>query len=102
MRDPTITECLTGWNRWSVQVYCLKSLVLIVQRSKSEDVQRWWAAIIVVAMVVTSVIQSLSVHISFTVSQRIGMRARSTIAMTVFDKVVFDAPYLVSVCKLEF
>jgi hypothetical protein len=72
----------------------LKSLVLIVQRSKSEDVQRWWAALIVLAMVVTSVIQSLSVHISFTVSQRIGMRARSTIAMTVFDKVVFDAPLL--------
>lgn len=72
----------------------MKSLVLIVQRSKSEDVQRWWAAIIVVALLVTSVIQSLSVHINFTVSQRIGMRARSTIAMTVFDKVVFDGPLL--------
>lgn len=46
------------------------------------------------AMVVTSVIQSFSVHINFTVSQRIGMRARSTIAMTVFDKVVFDDPLL--------
>lgn len=87
-----------------MQVYVLRALVQVVQKSGTERLQWWWATILVVAMLVTSETQSISQHLCFTFGQRFGMRARATIAMAVFKKVLdiyFSQTHMCLFCDLS-
>jgi hypothetical protein len=69
-----------------LQVYILRALVEIAQNK--DHLHWWWAAILVVGMVATCMTQSISQHHCFTFGQRTGMKARATVAMAVFNKVL--------------
>lgn len=69
-----------------VQVYILRALVRIAQDTGS--LHWWWATLLVAGMLVTSSTQSITQHHCFTIGQRTGMKARASIAMAVFNKVI--------------
>lgn len=75
-----------------VQVYILRALVQIAQ--STDHLRWWWAAILVVGMFVTCLTQSMTQHHCFTIGQRTGMKARATVAMVVFNKVLASLPHL--------
>lgn len=81
-----------------MQVYILKALVKIAQGT--ERLQWWWAALLVVGMFLTSTTQSITQHQCFTIGQRTGMKARATVAMAVFNKVL-ELIHLIFLCYLE-
>jgi phosphatidylserine decarboxylase len=69
------------------QVYVLRALVQVAQNSDTEHLHWWWAMILVGAMMITSVTQSVAQHHCLKIGQRVGMKLRATVAMAVFDKV---------------
>ncbi|GAQ87187.1 ATP-binding cassette transporter subfamily C [Klebsormidium nitens] len=70
-----------------MQVYVLKGLVNLVSK-KHQDINLGWGIFLVIAMFLTSVVQSLTQHHCFTGSQRVGMKIRSAVSMAVFDKLL--------------
>ncbi|CAI5465305.1 unnamed protein product [Closterium sp. Yama58-4] len=66
------------------QVYVLKQLVAAA--AAPEPPAAWRAALLVVGMAVTSVLQSVCMHHCFTRSQKAGMRVRACVCTVVYHK----------------
>ncbi|MCO5606132.1 hypothetical protein L7F22_060319 [Adiantum nelumboides] len=69
-----------------LQVYILKALVKIVE--DEHDLKWWWGSLLVLGMFSMSMLMSISLHMCFTLSQKVGMKLRSTISMAVFNKLL--------------
>ncbi|MCO5581606.1 hypothetical protein L7F22_035494 [Adiantum nelumboides] len=69
-----------------LQVYILKALVELVE--DEHELKWWWGSLLVLGMFSMSVLMSISQHMCFTLSQKVGMKLRSTISMAVFNKLL--------------
>ncbi|MCO5605565.1 hypothetical protein L7F22_059748 [Adiantum nelumboides] len=69
-----------------LQVYILKALVKVVE--DEHDLNWWWGSLLVLGMFSMSLLVSISQHMCFTLSQKVGMKLRSTISMAVFNKLL--------------
>lgn len=68
------------------QVYVLRALVEIAE--KSDEYLSWWRGFFLVfGMLITSNVQSIMQHYTFTAGQKSGMKIKSAMSMAVFNKV---------------
>ncbi|KAI5066080.1 hypothetical protein GOP47_0018704 [Adiantum capillus-veneris] len=69
-----------------LQVYILKALVKVVE--DEHNFKWWWGSLLVLGMFSMSVLVSISQHMCLTLSQKVGMKLRSTMSMAVFNKLL--------------
>ncbi|MCO5568700.1 hypothetical protein L7F22_022399 [Adiantum nelumboides] len=69
-----------------LEVYILKALVKVVE--DEHDFKWWWSSLLVIGMFSMSALVSVSRHMCFSLSQKVGMKLRSTMSMAVFRKLL--------------